>query len=76
MTITNVPGVQVGHWTDGAALTGVTVVTFPEPNSAAVEIRGAAPGTREVALLQPDDPGHNTLWGECLRPGRGGWGDG
>ncbi len=53
MTITNVPGVQVGHWTDGAALTGVTVVTFPEPNSAAVEIRGAAPGTREVALLQP-----------------------
>ncbi len=53
MTITDVPGVRVGHWTDGAGLTGVTVVTFPEPNVATVEIRGAAPGTREVALLRP-----------------------
>lgn len=34
-------------------MTGCTVVVFPEPNVAAVEIRGAAPGTRETALLQP-----------------------
>lgn len=52
-TITAVPGVAVGHWTDAAAATGVTVITFPEPNVAAVETRGGAPGTRETALLAP-----------------------
>lgn len=52
-TITAVPGVEVGHWTDLRALTGVTVITFPEPNVAAVEARGGAPGTRETALLAP-----------------------
>jgi L-aminopeptidase/D-esterase-like protein len=53
MTLTRVPGVEVGHWTDLEGATGVTVVVFPEPNVAAVEIRGAAPGTRETALLAP-----------------------
>lgn len=52
-TITAVPGVAVGHWTDPAAATGVTVITFPEPNVAAAEARGGAPGTRETALLAP-----------------------
>ncbi len=52
-TITAVPGVAVGHWTDAAAATGVTVMTFPEPNLAAFEARGGAPGTRETALLAP-----------------------
>ncbi len=50
-TITAVPGVEVGHWTDPAAMTGCTVVVFPSPNVAAAEVRGAAPGTRETALL-------------------------
>jgi L-aminopeptidase/D-esterase-like protein len=53
MTLTSVPGVEVGHWTDLEGVTGVTVVTLPEPNVTAVEIRGAAPGTRETALLAP-----------------------
>ena len=53
MTITSIPGVAVGHWTDPVAMTGCTVVVFPEPNVAAVEIRGAAPGSRETALLEP-----------------------
>ncbi|MBT8208836.1 MAG: P1 family peptidase, partial [Acidimicrobiia bacterium] len=52
-SLTDVPGVGVGHWQDDVALTGVTVLTFPEPNVAAVEVRGAAPGTRETALLAP-----------------------
>jgi L-aminopeptidase/D-esterase-like protein len=52
-TITAVPGVAVGHWSDPDAGTGCTVVTFPEPNRAAVEVRGAAPGSRETALLGP-----------------------
>jgi L-aminopeptidase/D-esterase-like protein len=29
------------------------VIVFPEPNVAAVEVRGAAPGSRETALLRP-----------------------
>ena len=53
MTITAVPGIRVGHWTDPLALTGVTVVVVPEPNVTTVEVRGAAPGTRETALLAP-----------------------
>jgi L-aminopeptidase/D-esterase-like protein len=53
LTITSIPGIEVGHWTDPVAMTGCTVVMFPEPNVAAVEIRGAAPGSRETALLAP-----------------------
>ncbi|MDE0137146.1 MAG: P1 family peptidase [bacterium] len=52
-TITAVPGVEVGHWTSEEHRTGVTVLVFPEPNVAATEIRGAAPGSRETALLGP-----------------------
>jgi L-aminopeptidase/D-esterase-like protein len=50
-TITDVPGVTVGHWTDPEAKTGVTVLAFPSPNVAAAEIRGGNPGAREIATL-------------------------
>jgi L-aminopeptidase/D-esterase-like protein len=52
-TITAVPGIEVGHWTDDEAATGCTVVSLPEPNVVAVEVRGGAPGSRETALLEP-----------------------
>ena len=52
-TITAVPGVAVGHHTDEEAATGVTVMTFPEPNTAVVDVRGGAPGTRETDALGP-----------------------
>jgi L-aminopeptidase/D-esterase-like protein len=52
-TITDVPGLRVGHWTDTAAATGCTVVLFPEGTVASVEVRGGAPATREVELLDP-----------------------
>lgn len=52
-TITAVAGVRVGHWHDTTAGTGCTVVVLPEPNVAAGEIRGGAPGSRETALLGP-----------------------
>lgn len=52
-SITAIPGIGVGHWTDEVAMTGCTVITLPEPNVVAGEARGAAPGTREYALLQP-----------------------
>lgn len=50
-TITAVPGVAVGHYTDPIGATGVTVLTFPEPNVAVVDVRGGAPGTRETDAL-------------------------
>jgi L-aminopeptidase/D-esterase-like protein len=49
----NIDGVQVGHWTDADAQTGCTVIRFDEPALTAVEVRGAAPGSRELDLLQP-----------------------
>jgi L-aminopeptidase/D-esterase-like protein len=52
-TITAIPGIRVGHWTDPLAMTGCTVIDLPEPNVVTAEARGAAPGTREYALLQP-----------------------
>lgn len=51
--ITDVEGVRVGHWTDADALTGCTVITFPEGTVASGEVRGGAPATREFALLAP-----------------------
>ncbi len=49
--ITDVPGVQAGHWTGDD--TGVTVVVFPPDTVGSCEIRGGAPATRETAVLDP-----------------------
>lgn len=51
--IGDVHGVRVGHATDHVALTGCTVVLTEGGAAAAVDVRGAAPGTRETALLAP-----------------------
>ncbi len=53
MSLTDVRGIEVGHWTEAESRTGCTVVVLPEPNVVAVETRGAAPGSRETALLAP-----------------------
>jgi L-aminopeptidase/D-esterase-like protein len=50
-SITDVPDVLVGHATDSSAATGVTVITFGEPNVAIADVRGGAPGTRELGLF-------------------------
>ena len=52
-TITDVPGIRVGHYTDSEAVTGCTVVLALEGAVAGVDVRGAAPGTRETDLLRP-----------------------
>ena len=52
-TITDVPGIRVGHYTDLQAVTGCTVVLATEGAVAGVDVRGAAPGTRETDLLRP-----------------------
>ncbi|MCU1460745.1 MAG: peptidase DmpA, partial [Acidimicrobiales bacterium] len=53
-SITDVPGVVVGHWTDAVAATGCTVALFPEGTVASGEVRGGAPATREWDLLAPE----------------------
>lgn len=51
--ITDVPGVKVGHFTDERRPTGCTVVMTEEGVIGGVDVRGAAPGTRETDLLNP-----------------------
>jgi len=51
--ITAIRGVRVGHWTDEAARTGCTVVLLPAGAVASAEVRGGAPATRELGLLDP-----------------------
>lgn len=51
--ITDVAGILVGHFTDPRRPTGCSVVLAPEGTVGAVDVRGAAPGTRETDLLSP-----------------------
>ncbi len=51
--ITDVAGVRVGHFTDPRRPTGCTVVLTTDGAVAGVDVRGAAPGTRETDLLAP-----------------------
>lgn len=54
MTITDVPGIRVGQWSDRQAGTGCTVVLLAAGGAVAgVDVRGPAPGTRETDLLEP-----------------------
>jgi L-aminopeptidase/D-esterase-like protein len=46
-------GISVGHWTDAKGRTGCTVVLAPDGAVGGVDVRGAAPGTRETDLLRP-----------------------
>src|ERR1700682_3539569 len=48
-----IPGIRVGHWTDLDAATGCTVVLCEQGAIAGVDVRGAAPATRETDLLRP-----------------------
>ena len=52
-TITDVPGIRVGHAQDIEAITGCTVVLCMEGAVGGVDQRGGAPGTRETDLLGP-----------------------
>jgi L-aminopeptidase/D-esterase-like protein len=51
--ITDVAGIEVGHFTDSRRPTGCTVVIARDGAVAGVDVRGAAPGTRETDLLGP-----------------------
>lgn len=50
---TDVEGIKVGHASDIEGGTGLTII-LPDPgNTAGVDVRGGAPGTRETDLLNP-----------------------
>lgn len=51
--LTAVPGVRVGHHVLEERPTGCTVIVAPEGTVGAVDVRGGAPGSRELALLAP-----------------------
>jgi L-aminopeptidase/D-esterase-like protein len=52
-SITDIPGIEVGHAQDDDALTGCTVILCRKGAVAGVDVRGGAPGTRETDLLNP-----------------------
>ena len=51
--ITNVAGLTVGHYTDTEHATGCTVVLCQSPAVAGIDVRGAAPGSRDTEMLHP-----------------------
>lgn len=69
-SITDVPGVRVGHahrvgrgWR-----TGTTVVLVPEGATPGVDVRGGGPGTRETEALHPENL-VQTIHAVCLTGG-------
>lgn len=52
--ITDVAGLRVGHAEDASLRSGVSVLAADRPFTAAVQVMGGAPGTRETDLLAPD----------------------
>lgn len=55
-TLTDVPGVRVGHVTDPRRPTGCTAILFDEPATAGVDYDGSAPGETMGVMLQPVSP--------------------
>lgn len=51
--LTDVSGIKLGHASDVEGGTGLSVIIPDSNNTAAVEVRGSAPGTRETDLLNP-----------------------
>ena len=52
-SLTDIPGVKVGHAGDAGLGSGTTVILFERAVVASVDVRGGGPGTRETALLDP-----------------------
>ena len=52
-SITDVPGIRVGHAQNAAAATGCTVILVDKGTACGVDVRGGSPGTRETDCLLP-----------------------
>jgi L-aminopeptidase/D-esterase-like protein len=55
-SLTDVPGLRVGHATDSRRPTGCTAILFDSAAAAGVDYNGSAPGESQVVLLQPVSP--------------------
>lgn len=55
-SLTDVPGISVGHYTDTRRPTGCTAILFDSAAAAGVDYDGSAPGESQVVLLQPISP--------------------
>jgi L-aminopeptidase/D-esterase-like protein len=55
ITLAAVDGLKIGHHTRDDRPTGCTVVVAEAGATGGVSVRGAAPGTREIALLSPEN---------------------
>jgi len=55
-SITDVPGIHVGHYTDTRRPTGCTAILFDGEATAAVDYDGSAPGSYLGVLLKPVSP--------------------
>src|SRR4026208_264733 len=55
-SLTDVPGIRVGHFTDPRRPTGCTAILFDPDAAAGVDYATSAPGETGVVLLQPPSP--------------------
>src|SRR5712692_3381012 len=55
-SITDVPGIKAGHFTDPRRPTGCTALLFDGEATAGVDYDGSAPGSYLGVLLQPVSP--------------------
>ncbi len=67
-TLTALAGVKVGHCTDLAGGTGVTVILFDRPATGAVDTTGMATSSRQVDSLEMIHPG-SAVHAVCLSGG-------
>jgi len=67
-SITDVPGIKVGHFTDSRRPTGCTAILFDGEATAGVDYDGSAPGSYLGVLLQPVSP-IETIQGMLLTGG-------
>ena len=66
-TLTAVPGIKVGHYTLTERPTGCTVMLAEAGATAGVDVRGAAPATRETDVLDPVNCVSRSLTPSCSR---------
>jgi L-aminopeptidase/D-esterase-like protein len=52
-SITDVQGIELGHFSDAKAMCGVTAILALDGAIAGVDVRGSAPGTRETDCIHP-----------------------
>jgi L-aminopeptidase/D-esterase-like protein len=55
-SLTDVPGISVGHWTDTRRPTGCTAILFDQAAAAGADYSSSAPAESSGVLLQPVSP--------------------